>query len=405
MGGRRGKSSGVGAVGSVSLGRGVGPGPRGGGPDRGSALPRPRTDRIDDANRPDRARALRHQPGPFREILEAAGFRCVDPAGNHPLTEAELRAALPEADALLAGGERVSAEVIAMAPKLRAIARTGVGYDAVDVAAATARRIAVAITPGTNQESVAEQAFALLLALSRRVVSNDGIIRAGGWDRALVEPIRGKALGLVGLGRIGRAVASRAVAFGMRVLAFDPIPSADPEVDARLGIRRLGFEEILAESDVVSLHLPLTEATRGLIDRATLSRMRPGSYLINTARGGLVVEADLAEALASGHLAGAGLDVLNAEPPEPGNPLLGLPNVVFSPHMGGVDRKSMADMAEMAARCVVVAPPGRVALRLHRQRRTGRGMAVVIPNRLALLLFVGWVSAAQPTDSMVGCAR
>jgi phosphoglycerate dehydrogenase-like enzyme len=302
---------------------------------------------------------LRHQPGAFRKILEDAGFRCVDPAGNHPLTEAELLAFLPEADALLAGGERVSAAVIAASPKLRAIARTGVGYDAVDVVAATARRIAVAITPGTNQGSVAEQTFALLLALSRRVVSNDGIIRGGGWDRSLVEPIRGKALGLVGLGRIGRAVASRAVAFEMRVLAYDPLPAADPEADARLGIHRVGFEELLAESDVVSLHLPLTEATKGLINRTTLSRMRPGSYLINTARGGLVVEADLAEALASGHLAGAGLDVLNAEPPEPGNPLLGLPNVVFSPHMGGVDRRSMADMAEMAAGCIVALSQGR----------------------------------------------
>src|SRR5262249_48553989 len=130
-------------------------------------------------------------------------------------------------------------------------------------------------------------------------------------------------------------------------------PAADPESDASLGIRRVGFEELLAESDVVSLHLPLTETTQGLIGRTTLSRMKPGSYLINTARGGLVVEADLAEALTSGRLAGAGLDVLNAEPPATGNPLLGLPNVVFSPHMGGVDRKSMSDMAELAARCVV----------------------------------------------------
>jgi phosphoglycerate dehydrogenase-like enzyme len=241
--------------------------------------------------------------------------------------------------------------VLASASRLRVIARTGVGYDAIDVPAATARKIAVTITPGTNQESVAEQAFALLLALTRNIVNYDRMIRDGRWDRALVQPLRGKTLGLVGLGRIGRAVATRALAFGMRVIAFDPV--ADNEFDARHGLVRQAFEELLAASDVVSLHLPLLPETRGLINDRTLALMRPGSYLINTSRGGLVVEADLARALASGHLAGAGLDVLNQEPPGPGNPLLGLPNVVLSPHMGGIDTKSMADMAELAARCIV----------------------------------------------------
>jgi phosphoglycerate dehydrogenase-like enzyme len=295
---------------------------------------------------------LRNQPGPFREILTAAGFRCIDPPGEHTLSEPEVRAALPETDAFIAGGELVTAELIALAPKLRVIARTGVGYDAVDVAAATARKIPVLVTPGTNQESVAEQAFALLLALTRNIVNNCVSIRAGGWDRTMVQPVRSKTLGLVGLGRIGRAMATRGLALGMRVVAFDPI-AGDPDFEARHGIQRLSLDELLATADVVSLHVPLTSETRGMINRATLARMRPGSYLINTARGGLVVESDLAESLASGHLAGAGLDVLNAEPPEPGNPLVGLPNVVLSPHMGGLDVKSMADMAELAARCVV----------------------------------------------------
>jgi phosphoglycerate dehydrogenase-like enzyme len=295
---------------------------------------------------------LRNQPGPFREILTAAGFHCIDPPGDHTLSEQEVRASLPEADAFIAGGELVTAELIALAPRLRAIARTGVGYDAVDVAAATARKIPVVITPGTNQESVAEQAFALILALSRNIVNNCQSIRGGGWDRTMVQPLRSKTLGLVGLGRIGRAMATRGLAFGMRVVAYDPI-AADTDFESRHGIRRLSLDELLATADVVSLHSPLTNETRGMINRATLARMRPGSYLINTARGGLVVESDLAESLASGHLAGAGLDVLNAEPPEPGNPLLQLPNVVLSPHMGGLDLKSMADMAELAARCVL----------------------------------------------------
>src|SRR5262249_23588249 len=157
-----------------------------------------------------------------------------------------------------------------------------------------------------------------------------------------------KTLGLVGLGRIGRAVATRALAFGMQVVAFDPVAAGD-DFETRHGIRRLGLDELFAAADVVSLHTPLTDQTRGLINRTTLARMRPGSYLINTARGGLVVEADLAESLKSGHLAGAGLDVLNREPPEPGNPLVGLPGVVLSPHMGGIDVKSMSDMAVLAA--------------------------------------------------------
>jgi phosphoglycerate dehydrogenase-like enzyme len=301
---------------------------------------------------------LRNQPGPFREILTTAGFRCIDPPGDHTLSEVEVRAALPDCDAFIAGGEQVTAELIALAPRLRAIARTGVGYDAVDVAAATARKIPVVITPGTNQESVAEHAFALLLALTRNVVNNCETIRAGGWDRTMVQPLRGKTLGLVGLGRIGRAMATRALAFGMRVVAFDPI-AADTDFEARHSIRRLRFHELLAAADVVSLHSPLTGETKGMINRATLAMMRPGSYLINTARGGLVVESDLAESLSSGHLAGAGLDVLNAEPPEPGNPLVRLPSVVLSPHMGGLDVKSMADMAELVARCIVALREGK----------------------------------------------
>jgi phosphoglycerate dehydrogenase-like enzyme len=185
----------------------------------------------------------------------------------------------------------------------------------------------------------------------------DVMVKAGGWTRTLLMPVRGKTLGLVGFGRIGRAVASRAAAFGMTVVAYDPL--SDPDADARLGVTRLGLDELLAASDFVSLHLPLTRATQGLFDRAAFARMRPGSILINTARGGLVVEADLYESLVSGHLAGAGLDVFNSEPPEPGNRLLTLPNVVASPHLGGIDTKAMADMAELASSCIVALKEGR----------------------------------------------
>ncbi len=294
---------------------------------------------------------LRNQPGLFRDLLVDAGYRCIDLPGGHALTADELREVLPEVDAMLAGGEQMTAELMDLAPRLRVIARTGVGYDLIDVAAATARRIAVVITPGTNHGSVAEQTFALLLALTRSIVSNDRLLHSGGWSRKLVAPIRGKTMGLVGLGRIGRAVASRALAFEMKLAAYDPV--SDTSFDAQYGIRRMGLDQLLAESDVISLHLPLMPETKGLVNRDFLAKMRPGSYFINTSRGGLVVESDLRDALVSGHLAGAGLDVLNVEPIEPNCVLLGLPNVVLSPHLGGIDTKGMADMAELATRCVL----------------------------------------------------
>jgi phosphoglycerate dehydrogenase-like enzyme len=280
-----------------------------------------------------------------------AGFTPIDVDGDHTLSEAELRAVLPGADAIVAGGELLSAELLANAPRLRAIARTGVGYDSVDIAEATARKIVVTITPGTNHDSVAEHTFALLLALTRRIVTDDRIIHDGGWDRTLPRPLRGTTLGLIGLGRIGRAVALRALAFDMRVIAFDPI--ADAPFDAQYGIDRVSMDELLAVSDVVSLHLPLIESTRGLVNRAFLAQMKSGALLLNTSRGGLVVEADLYQSLASGHLGGAGLDVTDPEPTLPENPLLRAPNLIVSPHIAGIDTRAMANMAELAARCIV----------------------------------------------------
>ena len=294
---------------------------------------------------------LRNAPGRFRDILTEAGFEPIDPEGGAALSREELLPYLPRIDALIAGGERMTPDLFAMAPRLRAIARTGVGYDLIDMAAATQHRVAVSITPGTNQESVAEQTLALLLALARRIPSNDRLIHEGGWDRSLVTPVRGMTLGLIGMGRIGRAVAVRARAFRMNLVAFDTI--LDAEFDREHGIRRLSLDELLQFSDVVSLHVPLTDGTRGMVNREFLGRMRPGSFLVNTSRGGLVVEADLRDALVSGHIAGAGLDVLNHEPPEPGNPLIGLPNVILSPHIAGTDLQSMREMAEMAAATVV----------------------------------------------------
>jgi D-3-phosphoglycerate dehydrogenase / 2-oxoglutarate reductase len=302
---------------------------------------------------------IRRKPGAFRTLLETSGFRVLEPTSDARLYEPDLLALLPECDAIVAGGEAISAAVIDACPKLRVIARTGVGYDAVDLAAANRHNIAVTITPGTNQDSVAEHTFALLLALERDLVSHDQAIRSGKWARTVLpRPIRGKTMGIVGLGRIGRAVATRAVAFGMKVLAFEPV--ADVEAFAsKHGIERVGFDDLIAGSDVVSLHLPFAEATRGLFNSAVFARMKQGSVFVNTARGGLVVEPDLVEALRSRHLAGACLDVFDPEPPLKDNPLWAFPNVVINPHMAGVDELAMADMAELAARCVVDLYEGR----------------------------------------------
>ena len=300
---------------------------------------------------------IRNRPGPFRDLLHDAGFRTVDPDCGEILTEAAVRASLPSCEAIIAGGEPLPADLIAIAPGLRVIARTGVGFDSVDVAAATARRIAVTITPGTNEESVAEHAFALLLGVSRRIALNDRLIRSGSWDRTLVIPLRGKTLGLLGLGRIGRAMVPRARAFGMSVIACDPLPN--PGFDAEHGLRRCDLDALLAEADVLSLHVPLTPSTRNLLDADALERMKPGSIVINTARGGIIDESALVAALRRGHLAGAGLDVFAVEPPPDDHPLLSLPNVVASPHLGGIDTLAMSDMATLAARCIVDLQAGR----------------------------------------------
>jgi phosphoglycerate dehydrogenase-like enzyme len=294
---------------------------------------------------------LRHRPGRYRQILEEAGLKPYDPPGYHRLTEDDLIAAMPETDAILAGGDPLTAKIILSAPRLRVIARTGVGFESVDLGAAAVKKVAVAITPGANHDSVAEQTLALLLAVTRQVLTNDRMVRGGGWERRPVRPLRGTTLGVAGLGRIGRAVAARGAAFGMKVVAFDR--HHDPEFDRAHGVTRTGFDEMLAASDVVSVNLPLTPQTRGLFDRRAFARMKPGAVLVNTARGGLVVEADLYEALTTGHLGGAGLDVMDSEPPARDNPLLALPNVVFSPHIAGVDTAALDDMAEQAARVVI----------------------------------------------------
>jgi phosphoglycerate dehydrogenase-like enzyme len=288
----------------------------------------------------------------FREPLDAAGLEvCVLPPADANLpSEPELLEALSGVDAVVAGSEPYNARTFALHPQLRVVARVGVGYDAVDCPAATAAGVAVTIAPGTNQGSVAEHAFALMLALTRHIPARHAALAGGGWNRLMSAPLRGRTLGLAGLGRIGKAVATRALAFEMKVLASDPVP--DRAFCSQHGIELVSWERLLAESDFLSLHLPLSAETKHVINANAIAQMKSGAVLVNTSRGGLVCEADLLPALQNGHLGGAVLDVFEDEPTPATNPLRALPNVVLTPHAAGVDTQSLYDMARSAAEAV-----------------------------------------------------
>ncbi|HEY7328800.1 MAG TPA: phosphoglycerate dehydrogenase [Gemmataceae bacterium] len=289
--------------------------------------------------------------GAFVRVLREAGLELVYPNVGAQLTEEQVLKFLPGIKAALAGSEPYSARVLDAFPQLRAIARVGVGYDAVDVEAATKHGCVVTITPGANEGSVAEHAFCLMLGLARDLVTQHLGVKTGGWPRhAGLVALRGKTLGIAGLGRIGKAVALRGAAFNMRLLAYDPVP--DNAFAARHQITLVSFEQLLAHSDFLTLHLPSISETRHLINRRTLELMKPTAFLINTARGAIVNEADLLEALKNKRLAGAGLDVFEQEPPGK-SPLFEFENVLLTPHAGGADVQSRDDMALSAAQAIV----------------------------------------------------
>lgn len=288
----------------------------------------------------------------YRDVIESAGLTLVFPpkAEANILTPEELRKLLVGVDATIAGSEPYTAELFSLHPQLKVVARVGVGFDSVDTVAATNAGVAVCTAPGTNQESVAEHVFAMILGFTRHLVTRVNTIRAGGWPRHFSLPLRGQTLGLAGMGRIGKAVATRAVAFGMPVIAYDPQP--DAAFAAAHGIRLVPFAELLAQSDFLSLHLPLMPATKHVMNAEAFARMKPTAVLVNCSRGGLVDEAALVAALEAKRLAGAVLDVLEQEPPPANHPLVAMDNVLVTPHAAGVDVKSIGDMARSAAEAI-----------------------------------------------------
>jgi glyoxylate reductase len=258
--------------------------------------------------------------------------------------------------------ERVDQELLDAAPRLRIAATVSVGYDNIDVAACTRRRVIATNTPGVLDETTADFAWALLMAIARRLVEGDGWTRSGTWpgwdlDQLLGADVYGKTLGIVGLGRIGRAVARRARGFDMRVLYFDPL-RLSPEIESELRAEFVPLDDLFRQSDFVTLHVPLTADTRHLISTAAFRKMKPTAYLINTTRGPVVDEAALADALDQRRIAGAALDVYEREP-EVHPALIPRKDVILAPHLGSASIETRTKMAVMAATNVAALVEGR----------------------------------------------
>lgn len=292
---------------------------------------------------------MRQTSGRHHDLLAEHGFEVRYPAVDRPLRSGELAELISGCSSAILGLDEVDATVLAT-DGLRVIVRYGTGMDNVDMAAARRYGVLVANTPGANSVSVAELAIALMFAVARRIPVLDRSARDGSWRRMAGIELAGGRLGLVGIGAVGREVAMRAQALGMDVVAFDPMAASAP-------VPLVAFDDLLATSDVVSLHCPLTEDTAGLFDAEALGAMKPGSILVNTSRGGLVDEVALAAAVSAGHLAGAGIDCFAVEPLVD-SPLTVLDNVVLTPHCGATTRQAVERAGVIAVEEVLRALAG-----------------------------------------------
>lgn len=286
------------------------------------------------------------------DLLRSAGLEIDHRPG---LKGEELREAIRQADGLIVrSGTQITAAELDRPGKLRAIARAGVGVDNIDVAAATRKGIVVMNTPGGNTVSAAEHTLALLLALARHIPAADASMKAGRWERnqLIGTQLAGKTIGVIGLGRIGREVARRCAAFDMKVLGYDPFLA--PERAAQYGIEAVSkLDDLLPRCDFLTLHVPLSDETRSLIGPRELGLLKRGCRVLNVARGGIIDEAALVEALRSGQVAGAGLDVFSSEPPPADHPLLRAPNVVLTPHLGASTFEAQETVAREAAQLLI----------------------------------------------------
>ena len=291
-------------------------------------------------------------------LLSDKGFTVdVDPR-HRPLETDELIPALQGVYAHVASAEVLSDDVMAMAPDLKIISRMGVGYDAIDVPAATKRGIALTITPGANADAVAEYTVALMLALTRRIPEIDAFAKQGEWKTVFGHSLYGKTLGIIGAGDIGKRVMRNVAGFSMRLLLADPYP--DPAHASSYDAQYCPLEQLIRESDYITVHCPLSRETHHLLSEKEFALMKPTAYIINCARGEIINEKALISALAEKRIAGAALDVYEKEPFAADNPLFGFDNVVLSPHIAGMTYECRRDVIEMAFQNIIDISEGRL---------------------------------------------
>ena len=289
--------------------------------------------------------------GPGFDLLQAAGHEI---AGHHDFDAPEAAPDLARCTALIVGLQPVGADLLDRVPNCRVITRLGVGYENVDLEAATARGVRVTYCPDYGVHEVSTHAITMMLAMARNLDSLLEASRAGKWTRSAmgtIERLQEKVLGVLGFGRIGRETAAKGRGLGMRVLAHDPA-IADDRI-AEHGVEAAGFDDVIRQSDYISLHVPLTPATRRLIGAQALARMKPSARIINTARGGVIDEDALLEAIRAGRIAGAALDVLDSEPPPADHPLLHEPNVIVTAHVAWYSEGAKDDMFTRCAEDVI----------------------------------------------------
>jgi D-3-phosphoglycerate dehydrogenase len=295
-------------------------------------------------------------PGAHHDLLAQTGWEIITARG--PLNEADTLALVGDVDGYICGDDLITRKVLEKAlPKLKVLSKYGIGVDKIDVKACTEFGIPLLFTPGVNHTTVAEHTFLLLLALEKNFLYHTDSTRANGWKRKTGHELLEKTIGIIGLGRIGKEVAIRAKAFAMNVIGFDVY--WDEKFATQYGVKRAAtLDEVFAASDYLSLHTNLTPETRDMISAKNIAKMKPGVLILNCARGEIVHTADLVEALKSGAVGGYGTDVLDQEPPQADHPLLKLPNVICTPHIGSRTYESVVRQATCAVKNLILAMNG-----------------------------------------------
>lgn len=292
-----------------------------------------------------------------KKILENAGCKIIENPHGRPYTFDELKEIVEDIDGVVVGVDDWNEDVFKLAPKLKGMARFGVGVDNIDLNAAKEHGIIVCNSPGINSSAVAEQAVALMLSLIRNIPEMNRAVRKGEWPRPMFHELKSRTIGFLGFGAIARNVAQRLAGFGPEMIAYDKYPNQ--EAADKLGVRLVSQEEVLKESDIISIHLPATDETKHLINKETIQQMKDGVYIVNTARGSIVNEADMAGALESGKAAGFGTDVFEHEPIDLSGPLFKYDNYIATPHVSAETFENCETTSVVTARALLAVFEGR----------------------------------------------